>query len=158
MGDTQERKSAGDTDTWQECQKKCAESKHCKFFTWHKEESHWKKGCNIFDTYAWKAGGFLTVSGPRECSKNKVDTKDEAKAENRDKAEEEEEEGYNCEEDGVNYLHRKATWGNDTQERKSAGDTDTWQECQKKCAENKHCKFFTWHKKESHWKKGCNIF
>merc|ERR1719391_1073956 len=86
-------------------------------------------------------------------SAQRVDTKDEVKAENSDK---EKEEGYDCEEDGVNYLHRKASWGNYTSP--GAGETNTWQECQKKCAENKHCKFFTWHKEESHWKKDCAIF
>ena len=29
-----------------------------------------KKDCAIFDTYAWKVGGFLTVSGPQECPKS----------------------------------------------------------------------------------------
>ena len=51
------------------------------------------------------------------------------KAENSDK-----EEKHDCEEDGVNYLHRKEIdkWYTDA----SLGKTDTWQECQKKCAEN----------------------
>ena len=63
------RMDAGKTDTRQECQKRCAETEHCKFFTWHKENDNFKKECALSQTYSWKAGNHTTVSGPRECPK-----------------------------------------------------------------------------------------
>ena len=47
---------------------------------------------------------------------------------------------YDCEEDGVVYMHRKAPVG--YKQKK----TETWQECQELCAEMEPCKGFTWHK------------
>ena len=58
------------TDTWQECQKKCAATEHCKFFTWHKRSNRYKNDCALSQTYGWKKKD-STVSGPRECSKRK---------------------------------------------------------------------------------------
>ena len=56
------------TDTWQECQKRCAATEHCKFFTWHKRNNRFKNDCALSQTYGWKKKD-STVSGPRECSK-----------------------------------------------------------------------------------------
>ena len=58
------------TDTWQECQKKCAATEHCKFFTWHKRSNRFKNDCALSQTYGWKKKD-STVSGPRECPKRK---------------------------------------------------------------------------------------
>ena len=58
------------TDTWQECQKKCAATEHCKFFTWHKRKNRFKNDCALSQTYGWKKKD-STVSGPRECPKRK---------------------------------------------------------------------------------------
>ena len=68
---------------------------------------------------------------------------------NEDKAGEGE---YDCEEDGVVYMHRKAPVG--YKQKK----TETWQECQELCAELEPCKGFTWHKKSNHYAKGCSLF
>ena len=69
--------------------------------------------------------------------------------------EESEEEEYDCQEDGVNYFHRKFP---DKPEGYKHEYTDTWQECQKKCAEIDTCKFFTWHKLNDPYKKSCSHF
>ena len=60
------------TNTWQECQKFCAEVKPCKGFTWHKENNRFAKQCALFSTYRGKKGGDTTVSGLKECPKDTV--------------------------------------------------------------------------------------
>merc|ERR1712212_866109 len=57
----------GRTDTWQECQKRCAEIDPCKGFTWHKENNRYAKQCALFSTYRGKIRGDTTVSGLKEC-------------------------------------------------------------------------------------------
>ena len=61
---------------------------------------------------------------------------------------------YDCEEDGVVYMHRKEIMG---------AVTETWQECQKICEKIENCKGFTWHKPTGQIdsrviKKGCSPF
>ena len=65
------------------------------------------------------------------------------------------EEEYDCEEDGTVYVHRKFP---DKPDGYKEEKTDTWQECQKKCAEMEPCKGFTWHKLNNHYKKACALF
>ena len=55
------------TDTWQECQKKCAKIEACKGFTWHKENSAYPKSCSAFSEHGGKGYSDTTVSGPKEC-------------------------------------------------------------------------------------------
>ena len=57
----------GKTDTWQECQKRCAEIEQCKGFTWHKESSQYTKYCSLFSSHSGKITGGRTVSGLKEC-------------------------------------------------------------------------------------------
>ena len=56
----------GRTDTWQECQRRCAEIKECRGFTWHKENNRFSKRCSVFSIYHGKRQD-TTVSGPKEC-------------------------------------------------------------------------------------------
>merc|ERR1719234_2099494 len=64
------------TDTWQECQKKCAEMEPCKGFTWHKKNNPYKKACSLFSSYSGKIKG-TAVSGPKECPKDTDGSEDE---------------------------------------------------------------------------------
>ena len=57
----------GRTDTWQECQKRCAEIEQCKGFTWHKENNQYTKHCSLFSTHHGKITGEKTVSGLKDC-------------------------------------------------------------------------------------------
>ena len=67
-----------------------------------------------------------------------------------------EEEEYDCEEEGVVYMHRKLE---DAPDNYKEGKTDTWHECQKLCSKLEKCKGFTWHKKNNHdHPKGCSLF
>ena len=59
------------TDTWQECQKNCAKIEQCKGFTWHNENSFYAKSCALFSTHSGKITGAKTVSGLKECPKDK---------------------------------------------------------------------------------------
>ena len=59
------------TDTWQECQRRCTEIEQCKGFTWHKKNNRYSKFCSLFSTYNGKIGGQSTVSGLKECQKDK---------------------------------------------------------------------------------------
>merc|ERR1712212_393322 len=61
----------GIMETWQECQKRCAEIHQCKGFTWHKENNRFAKQCALFSTYRGKKMGDKTVSGLKECSMDK---------------------------------------------------------------------------------------
>ena len=63
-------KNGEKTDTWQACQKQCAEIGPCKGFTWHKENNRFAKQCALFSTYHGKKGGDTTVSGLKECPKD----------------------------------------------------------------------------------------
>ena len=58
------------TDTWQKCQKKCAEIEACKGFTWHNEISTFPKSCSLFSKYGWKGESARTVSGQKDCPSN----------------------------------------------------------------------------------------
>ena len=55
------------TDTWQECQKKCAKIESCQGFTWHNEDSGWAKSCALFSHFGWKENFGTGVSGPKQC-------------------------------------------------------------------------------------------
>ena len=57
------------TDTWQECQKVCAEVEPCKGFMWHKKNNKYAKLCLLFSTHNGKIKG-TAVSGPKECPKD----------------------------------------------------------------------------------------
>ena len=58
------------TDTWQECQKNCAECEQCNFFTWHKPTNNrWKNVCALSHSFGFKHAD-TTVSGPKECPKS----------------------------------------------------------------------------------------
>ena len=63
----------GRTDTWQQCQKRCAEIEQCKGFTWHKENNRHTKHCALFSTHHGKIAGGRTVSGLKECPKAIID-------------------------------------------------------------------------------------
>merc|ERR1719234_178042 len=64
------------TDTWQQCQKLCAEMEPCKGFTWHKLNNHYKKACALFSSHSGKIKG-TAVSGPKECQKDTDGSEDE---------------------------------------------------------------------------------
>ena len=59
----------GKTETWQECQKQCAEIKTCKFFSWHNHKNRYAKSCSLMSKYTGKISYGTVVSGPRECPK-----------------------------------------------------------------------------------------
>merc|ERR1719234_1893841 len=71
------------TDTWQECQKKCAEMEPCKGFTWHKKNNPYKKACSLFSSHSGKIKG-TAVSGPKECQKDTDGSEDEESKEEED--------------------------------------------------------------------------
>ena len=122
------------TETWQECQELCAQLEPCKGFSWHKKNNYWAKACSLFSAHSGKIKFSSVVSGPKECPKKRE---------------------YDCEEDGVVYT---AYYFPDAPEGYKEKKTETWQECQELCAELEPCKGFTWHKKDSHYAKGCSVF